>query len=83
MYSSRVLHHYQAIERRKVEFPDRPLIRVSSTLFWHLSPEYDLVPITALKDKADTLRSKNLEAGLNDGDEVIYEPIKVAQQVRE
>jgi isopenicillin N synthase-like dioxygenase len=70
-----------AIERRKVEFPDRPLIRVSSSLFWHLSPDYDLVPIATLKDKADILRAKNLEAGLNEGD-VIYEPMKVAQQVR-
>jgi len=71
----------EAIERRKVEFPNRPLIRVSSTLFWHLSPDYDLVPIPALKDRAGILRAKNLEAGLQEGDEVIYEPMKVAQQV--
>ena len=66
---------HQAIERRKVEFPDRPLFRVSSTFFWLLSPGYDLVPIAALKDKARILRAKNLEAGLNEGDhdeEVIY-----------
>ena len=80
MYSSRVLH--QAIERRKMECPDRPLIRISSTFSWHLSPDYVLVSITALKGKADILRAKNLEAGLNEGDEVIYEPMKVAQQVR-
>ena len=80
MYSSRVLD--QAIEQRKVEFPDRPLIRISSTFFWHLSSDYDLVPIAALKDKAGILRAKNLEAGLNEGDEVIYEPMKVGQQVR-
>jgi hypothetical protein len=80
IHSSRVLH--QAIERRKVEFPDRPLIRISSTFFWHLSSDYDLVPIAALKDKAGILRAKNLEAGLNEGDEVIYEPMKVGQQVR-
>ena len=72
----------QAIERRKVEYPDRPLIRISSTFFWHLSSDYDLVPIPALKDKAGILRAKNLEAGLNEGDEVIYEPMKVGQQVR-
>jgi hypothetical protein len=80
VYSSRVLH--QAIERRKVEFPDRPLIRVPSCFFWHLSSDYDLVPVPALKDKAGILRAKNLEAGLNEGDEVNYEPMKVAQQVR-
>ena len=80
VYSSRVLD--QAIERRKVEFPDRPLIRISSTFFWHLSSDYDLIPIAALKDRANALRAKNLEAGLNEGDEVIYEPMKVGQQVR-
>ena len=72
----------QAIERRKVEFADRPLIRISSTFFWHLSSDYDLVPIATLKDKAGILRAKNLEAGLDEGDEVIYEPMKVGQQVR-
>ena len=50
------------IERRKVQFPDRstPLIRISSTSFWHLSSDYDLVPIASLKDKARILRAKNL-----------------------
>ena len=79
-HSSRVIH--QAIERRKLEFPYRPLIRISSTFFWHLSSDYDLVPIATLKDKARILRAKNLKAGLNEGDEVIYEPMKVGQQVR-
>ena len=80
VHSSRVLD--QAIERRKVEFPGRPLIRISSTFFWHLSSDFDLVPIPALTDKAGILRAKNLEAGLNEGDEMIYEPMKVGQQVR-
>ena len=66
MYSSRVLD--QAIEQRKVEYPDRPLIRISSTFFWHLSSDYDLVPIAALKDKAGILRPKDLEAGWNEGE---------------
>ena len=65
-----------------MEFPDRPLIRISSTFFWHLSSDYDLVPIAVLKDKARILRSQNLQAGLNEGDEVDYEPMKVGQQVR-
>ena len=63
-----------------MEFPDRPLFRVSSTFFWLLSPDYEQVPIAALKDKARILRAKNLEAGLNEGDEeVIYERIKRSQ----
>lgn len=72
----------QAIEKRKMEFPDRPLIRISSTFFWHLSSDCDLVPIAALKDKADILRSQNLQAGLYEGDEVDYKPMKVGEQVR-
>ena len=79
MYSSRVLD--QAIERRRVEFPDRPPIRVSSTFFWQLSPDYDLVPISELEERAAIVRATNLEAGLNEGDEVIYEPMKVRQQI--
>jgi len=71
-----------AMEKRKVEFPDRPLIRISSTFFWHLSSDYDLFPIPALKDKAAILRSRNLQVGLDEGDEVEYEPMKVGQQVR-
>ena len=38
--------------------------------------------IDLLSDKAVILRAKNLEAGLNEGDEVIYEPMKVSEQVR-
>jgi hypothetical protein len=47
----------------------------SHQLFLHLSSDYDLVPIAALKDVAGILRAKNLKAGLNEGDEVIYEPM--------
>ncbi|KAF8167622.1 hypothetical protein B0H34DRAFT_644754 [Crassisporium funariophilum] len=70
------------IERRKVECPERPLIRISSTFFWHLSSDYDLISIPALKNKAQELRIKQMQAGKSDGDEVIYNPMKVGQQVR-
>ncbi|KAF8807840.1 Clavaminate synthase-like protein [Phlegmacium glaucopus] len=70
------------ILKRKAEYRDRPLIRISSTFFWHLSSDYDLVPIPALKEKARILRSQNIQAGLIEGDEVDYEPMKVGQQVR-
>lgn len=72
---------YQVIEKRKVAFPDRPLIRISSTFFWHLSSDYDLVPIPALVDKAQKLRDAHAKAGKSDGDEVLYQPMKVGQQV--
>ena len=69
------------IEKRKVTFPDRPLIRISSTFFWHLSSDYDLVPIPALVDKAQALRDAHAKAGKSDGDDVVYQPVKVGQQV--
>ena len=34
------------VARRKEEFPDRPLVRISSTFFWHLSSDVDLKPVS-------------------------------------
>ncbi|PPQ99564.1 hypothetical protein CVT24_005352 [Panaeolus cyanescens] len=70
-----------AIERRKEQFPDRPLIRISSTFFWHLSSDYDLVPIPTLEEQLQQLRAEKQRAGVSDGDEVLYPPMKVGQQV--
>ncbi|KAI0652100.1 Clavaminate synthase-like protein [Trametes meyenii] len=73
----------KAIERRKVENPDRPLIRISSTFFWHLSSDYNLTPIPALKQKARALRADAINLGKVDLDEeALYEPMKVGQQVQ-
>ncbi|KAM5530742.1 hypothetical protein V8D89_015602 [Ganoderma adspersum] len=72
----------QAIERRKVENPDRPLIRISSTFFWHLSSDYDLTPIPALQERARSLRADTINLGKTDlEEETVYEPMKVGQQV--
>ncbi|KAF9056107.1 hypothetical protein BJ165DRAFT_1600227 [Panaeolus papilionaceus] len=70
-----------AIERRKEQFPDRPLIRISSTFFWHLSSDYDLAPIPTLQDQLKQLRAEKRSQGVSDGDEVVYTPMKVGQQV--
>ncbi|WWC92628.1 uncharacterized protein L201_007587 [Kwoniella dendrophila CBS 6074] len=40
------------IDKRKQEWPDRPLIRISSTFFWHLTPDFKLSPIPSLKEEA-------------------------------
>ncbi|TFK77370.1 Clavaminate synthase-like protein [Pluteus cervinus] len=72
----------QTIERRKLENPDRPLVRISSTFFWHLSSDFDLAPIPALVAKARTLRAEQINLGKDDGDEVVYEPMKVGHQVQ-
>lgn len=72
----------ETVERRKVEFPDRPLIRISSTFFWHLSSDFDLKPIAALSDRAKKLRIEQLNLGRDEGDEVEYPAMKVGQQVQ-
>lgn len=72
----------QVIESRKTEFPDRPLIRISSTFFWHLSSDFDLAPIPSLVDKARDLRAENFNLGKDEGDVVEYPPMKVGEQVQ-
>lgn len=67
----------KVIEQRKVQFPDRPLIRISSTFFWHLSSDYDLAPIPTLAERARILR-----ADQNEMDEACYLPMKVGTQVQ-
>lgn len=70
------------IEKRKQAFPDRPLVRISSTLFWHLSSDFDLAPIPALLDQAKALRAEQFNLGRDEGEEVVYEPMKVGEQVQ-
>lgn len=74
----------KTIERRKREFPDRPLIRISSTFFFHLSSDYDLAPIPSLAAQAKALKADNLNLGKEIGheDEPEYLPMKVGQQVQ-
>jgi hypothetical protein len=68
----------QVIEQRKLEFPDRPLIRISSTFFWHLSSDYDLTPITSLSARSEAIRANQGDAE----DNITYESMKVGQQVQ-
>jgi len=72
------------IQRRKVEFPDRPLIRISSTFFWHLSSDYDLAPIPSLAERASFAKIQSKDPGLSieDAENTTYEPMKVGQQVQ-
>ena len=71
------------IERRTAESPDRPLIRISSTFFWHLSSDYDLAPIQSLEERAKGVRLEQLNLGKDEGEEVVYPPMKVGHQVQE
>lgn len=66
----------EVIKQRKEKFPNRPLIRISSTFFWHLSSDLDLKPISQLKERADTLRELNHEEVEE------YQSMKVGEQVQ-
>lgn len=73
----------QTVEARKAQFPDRPLIRISSTFFWHLSADYDLAPIPKLAARAHARRADAINPGRTDVEEdAIYETLKVGQQVQ-
>ena len=71
----------KTIQRRKVEFPDRPLVRISSTFFWHLSSDYDLAPIPSLAKRANDAKIQS-KLSVDDSEETVYEPMKVGQQVQ-
>lgn len=64
-----------AMERMRTEHPTRPLIRISSTFFWHLSSDFELKPITQL---AEAAAAKNAL----DEDTTTYETMKVGTQVQ-
>ena len=70
------------IERRSTDFPDRPLVRISSTFFWHLSSDYDLTPIPALADAAHRVRIDQVNLGKDEGEKVQYPSMKVGEQVQ-
>ncbi|KAI1647379.1 Clavaminate synthase-like protein [Daldinia loculata] len=70
------------VAARRREHPDRPLVRISSTFFWHLSSDYDLAPIPALAARARDVRAANFDLGRDEGDEVEYAIMKVGQQVQ-
>ena len=72
----------EVVERRRARFPDRPLVRISSTFFWHLSSDHDLTPIPALADRAAAVRAAQFNLGRDEGEVVEYPPMKVGQQVQ-
>jgi hypothetical protein len=75
-------HSPQTIEKRKTQYPERPLIRISSTFFWHLSSDYDLVPVPSLSSRAHAIHADQTNLGKDDEEESTYEPMKVGQQVQ-
>lgn len=73
----------ETIERRKVDFPGRPLVRISSTLFWHLNSDFDLAPVPELAARADKVREEQAKLGRDEGEPARYPPTKVGYQVQE
>merc|ERR1712000_44664 len=73
----------QVMEKRKQECPERPLVRISSTLFWHLNSDHDLAPIPALQQKAREVRADQFNLGRDEGEEMEYPPTKVGAQVQD
>ncbi|KAI3325287.1 Clavaminate synthase-like protein [Xylariaceae sp. AK1471] len=71
------------IEKRKAEFPDRPLVRISSTFFWHLASDFDLAPIPALAETARAVRAEQFNLGRDEGEQAVYKPMKVGEQVQD
>jgi isopenicillin N synthase-like dioxygenase len=71
----------QVIEDRKARLPERPLVRISSTFFWHLSSDHDLQPVPALAERARSVRAEQFNLGKDEGEEVQYPPMKVGEQV--
>ncbi|KAK7465392.1 hypothetical protein VKT23_005370 [Stygiomarasmius scandens] len=70
------------IEKRKSETPDRPLIRISSTFFWHLSSDYQLTPIPSLQKRANAIRAEMLNIGKYVIEDPDYASMKVGEQVQ-
>jgi len=64
----------ETIQFRKETHPDRPLIRISSTFFWHLSSDYDLAPID--------LPNFPVNQYVTDVPAPVYPPLKVGEQVQ-
>lgn len=69
------------MEKRKTENPDRPQIRISSTLFWHLNSDFDLAPVPKLAEKAQALRADKESKGQDEGRQTTYAAMKVGHQV--
>ncbi|KAL7938433.1 hypothetical protein V8C35DRAFT_153525 [Trichoderma chlorosporum] len=72
-----------AVDTRRAQFPDRPLIRISSTLFWHLNSDFDLAPVPALAEKAKKVREEQAKLGRDEGEASQYPPTKVGFQVQD
>lgn len=68
----------QVIEKTRSQ-GTRPLIRISSTFFWHLSSDYDLEPIQSLQTRAAEVRQ---QAGEDESEVQTYEKMKVGTQVQ-
>ncbi|KAG5986264.1 hypothetical protein E4U54_005514 [Claviceps lovelessii] len=71
----------EALAAQARDRPDRPRVRISSTLFWHLNSDFDLAPVPALAERAARVREEQRRRGRDEGVEAEYLPVKVGHQV--
>ena len=72
----------KVMERRRRDLPHRPLIPISSTLFWHLNSDFDLAPVPELAERAREVRADQFNLGRDEGEAVQYPAMKVGEQVQ-
>ena len=72
----------ETVRRRAAESPDRPLVRISSTFFWHLASDYDLAPVPGLAERARRVAEEQRRLGRDEGPPAEYPPMKVGLQVQ-
>ncbi|THV07533.1 Clavaminate synthase-like protein [Dendrothele bispora CBS 962.96] len=70
------------IEKRKAENPDRPLIHISSTFFWHLNSDDQLAPIKSLQERAKSMRAEMVNLGKYVMEDPDYPSMRVGEQVQ-
>jgi len=68
----------EVVERVKQK-GERPVIRISSTFFWHLSSDFDLEPMPELKARSEEVRRVS---GEDVDNPPVYERMKVGTQVQ-
>ncbi|KAI1171763.1 Clavaminate synthase-like protein [Nemania sp. FL0916] len=70
------------LKTRREKFPDRPSVRISSTFFWTLNSDFDLVPIPALAERARDVHDEQVRLGRDEGKLREYPAMKVGEQVQ-
>jgi hypothetical protein len=69
-----------AMEGQRSTNPDRPLIRISSTFFYHLSPEEQIEPLPELEERRKMVLSQ--DKSFQSGEKTVYPKMYVGELVQ-